>query len=160
MSKKRVFLIATGLTLLFIASGVYVFRNGVYSFWDSDVKRIDTQEAQQMLQKKSYVLIDARAQNEFAVSHLKGSMLYEESLVDKLNKNEPILIYCTIGVRSNRIAKQLSDMGFEVYDMQEGILGWANNELPLIDPEGQATEKVHTYNKSFAPLLKKGTAVY
>ena len=154
------FLIATSLTLLFIAFGVYVFRNGVYSFWDSDVKRINTQEAQQMLQKKSYVLIDARAQNEFAVSHLKGSMLYEESLVDKLNKNEPILIYCTIGVRSNRVAKELSDRGFEVYDMKEGILGWANNELPLIDPEDQATEKVHTYNKSFAPLLKKGTAVY
>lgn len=160
MSKKRVFLIATGLTLLFIAFGVYVFRNGVYSFWDSDVKRIDTQEAQQMLQKKSYVLIDARAQDEFAVSHLKGSMLYEESLVHKLNKNEPILIYCTIGVRSNRIAKQLSDMGFEVYDMQEGILGWANNELPVIDSAGNTTKNIHTYNKSFAPLLKKGTAVY
>lgn len=153
-------LIAASLTLILIAFGAYVYQNGIYSFWDSDVKRINTQKAQKMLENKPFVLIDARSPEEFAVSHLEGSIRYEESIIEQLNVNEPIVIYCTVGVRSNRVAKELSDKGFEVYDMKEGILGWANNELPLVNPGGQATEKVHTYNKSFAHLLKKGTAIY
>ncbi|NVK84597.1 MAG: rhodanese-like domain-containing protein [Cytophagia bacterium] len=160
MSKKLSLLLISGLALFLFAFGIYVFQNGFFSFWDSDVKRIDTEEAKQLLTETSPILIDARAPEEFEVSHLKGSMLFEDGVLERLDKTQPIVIYCTIGVRSNRVAKQISDQGFDVYDMKDGILGWANGDLPIIDSEGQPTDRVHTYNKSFAHLLKKGTAVY
>lgn len=153
-------MIFIGLVVFLLAFGTYVFKNGFYSFWDSGVKRIDTQEAQMILSQQSPILIDARTVEEFSISHIQGSIRYEDDLVENLSKDQPLLIYCTIGVRSNKVAKQLSDLGFEVYDMKEGILGWANQELPLVNEANSPTNKVHTYNKSFSNLLKKGTAVY
>ena len=153
-------MLATGLIILTATIGLYIFRNGVYSFWDADVKRIDTEQAQELLQEQNLLLLDARTPEEFAVSHLKGATRFMEELSSSLPKDQPIVIYCTIGVRSNKVAKKLSDQGYEVYDMKEGILGWANSELPVVDNNGLPTENVHTYNKSFAHLLKKGTAVY
>lgn len=153
-------MLATGLIILTVAIGLYVFRHGIYSFWDADVRRIDTEQAQELLKKKDLFLLDARTPEEFAVSHLKGATRFEEGLSLSLPKGRPIVIYCTIGVRSNKLAKKLSDEGYEVYDMKEGILGWANSELPVVDNNGLPTEHVHTYNKSFAHLLKRGTAIY
>lgn len=149
-----------GLAIFLLASGIYIFKNGFYSFWDSDVKRIDSQKAKMILSQESPILLDARTPEEFLVSHLKGSIRYEDGIIQNLSKDQPILIYCTLGVRSNRVAKQLSDQGYKVYDMKDGIIGWVNNEFPLVDSDGLTTRNVHTYSKNFSSLLKKGTAVY
>lgn len=154
-------MVATGLAVLMITTGIIVFRKGIYSFWDSNVRRIDTEEAHQILQSQQPFVIDARTPEEFNVSHLQGAIRFEENLTDGIPKDRPLLIYCTVGVRSNRVAKELSDLGFsDVYDMKDGILGWANDQLPVVDNENQPTEKIHTYSKSFAHLLKHGEAVY
>lgn len=154
-------MVATGLAVLMITTGIIVFRKGIYSFWDGNVKRIDTEEAQQIWQNQEPFIIDARTPKEFNVSHLPGAIRFEENLTNRIPKDRPLLIYCTVGVRSNRVAKELSDLGFsDVYDMKEGILGWANNQLPVVDNEDEPTEKIHTYSKSFAHLLKHGEAVY
>lgn len=160
MSRKGLLLLFVGLAIFLLASGIYIFKNGFYSFWDSDVKRIDSQKAKMILSQESPILIDARTPEEFLVSHLKGSIRYEDGIIQNLPKDQPILIYCTLGVRSNRVAKQLSDQGYKVYDMKDGIIGWVNNEFPLVDSDGLTTQNVHTYSKNFSSLLKKGTAVY
>ncbi|WP_420385171.1 rhodanese-like domain-containing protein [Roseivirga sp.] len=154
-------MIATGITVLIVALGVVAFKKGIYSLWDANVHRIDSTEASELLKEKKPFIIDARTPEEYNVSHIDGAVRFEESLIGNIPNDRPILIYCTLGVRSNRTAKELSDLGFkEIYDMKDGILGWANGELPVVNTENEPTENIHTYNKSFAPLLKRGKAVY
>jgi len=52
-----------------------------------------------------------------------------------LDKNNPIIVYCRSGVRSNRAANILIENGFsEVYDMG-GILDWQEEGFPIIVEE-------------------------
>lgn len=155
-------MIAIGIIVFVSASVLYIKQKGLYTFFGAGtVERIESIEAAEIIQSKKPIIIDARTVEEFETSHLKNSIRFDESILSKLEKDQPILIYCTLGVRSNRLAKALSDAGYqEVYDMKDGILGWANQEYPLINNSGESTNQIHTYNKSFSPLLKKGTAVY
>ncbi len=162
MLKKKSILIILGIVVLAAISAIYVQQKGLYTFWGSNsVERIDSTSAQQLIEDKSPLIIDARTIEEFETSHLEQAMRFEPSILNSMDKKQPILIYCTVGVRSNRLAKQLSDAGFrEVYDMKDGIIGWANNAQPVIDSSNELTDRIHTYNKSVSPLLKKGTPVY
>ena len=160
MSKPRMIFLFSGILVLAIVAGIYIFKKGVFGFWDTEIERVDSAQAREILSEKKPFVIDARTPDEFNVSHLEGSVRFDESVIPQLSKDQPILIYCTLGVRSNRVAKQLSDMGYKVYDMKDGILGWANEQLPLVDNSNAPTEKVHTYNQSISTLLKNGTAVY
>ncbi len=140
---------------LFYESGIYTWR------MTKKVQRIKAKEATQIIAHQTPTILDARTEEEFALSHIEGALRFEESLLDSLPKNHPVLVYCTIGVRSNRVARQLRNAGFSlVYDMKDGILGWANSELPVVNSAGLPSDSIHTYNKSFSLLLRKGKAVY
>lgn len=154
-------MLVTGILAMLIAVAYYIYDQGVYTFLSPHVVRIDSEEAQDLLKEKNLLILDAREWKEFETSHLDGALHYDPAMLDSIPKDRPLLIYCTIGVRSNREAQKASERGFQkIYEMKDGIIGWANASFQLIDPEGKPTDSVHTYNKSFSPLLNKGTAVY
>lgn len=113
----------------------------------------------------NYQVLDAREKNEFEVSHLPGanwvgfeSFSLEE--VKSLDKNKPVLIYCTVGARSEEIGKKLQKAGFQrVYNLYGGIIHWAN-ENKALEVNGIPTKKVHTYSKSWGIWLSNGEKVY
>lgn len=84
----------------------------------------------------SVQLVDVRTPKEYKISHLKGAQNicvtsddFEEK-VKTLDKNEPVYVYCKIGGRSAKAAKQLKEMGFtKIYDMDGGILLWEEKKL-------------------------------
>lgn len=114
----------------------------------------------------SIVLLDTRAKEEFEVSHIDGSQFFDYSSFDASNlkgvsKSDTIVVYCSIGYRSERIGEKLQKAGFKnVYNLYGGIFHWKNQGGSVIDVEGESTEKVHTYNKSWSKFLKKGEKVY
>lgn len=161
MSKKRILLLVTGILAVLVAVAFYIYDQGIYTFLSPHVVRLESEEAKDLLNEKDLLILDAREDEEFRTSHLQGALHYDPAILDTIPKNQALLIYCTIGVRSNREAQKASEKGFQqIYEMKDGIIGWANASFQLIDQDGQTTDSVHTYNKSFSPLLKKGTAVY
>ncbi|MFC5624146.1 rhodanese-like domain-containing protein [Algoriphagus winogradskyi] len=112
-----------------------------------------------------YQVLDTREKEEFAVSHLEGAnwVGYETFSMKKLaslDKNKPVLVYCTVGARSQEIGKKLKEAGFsEVYNLYGGLIEWANEERPIFH-EGFPTNQVHTYSKSWGIWLNKGEKVY
>ena len=48
-----------------------------------------------------------------------------------LDKSLTYYVYCRSGKRSHAAAQWMSSQGFEVYDMQGGILHWMELGLPL-----------------------------
>ncbi|MUH34879.1 rhodanese-like domain-containing protein [Zobellia amurskyensis] len=114
------------------------------------------------------ILLDAREKAEFDVSHLKNAIWvgYDtfqlDSVVQKLqNKNSEIIVYCSIGVRSENIGEKLEKAGYtNVKNLYGGIFEWKNEGNPVYDPSGNETEQVHAFNKHWGKLLTSGEKVY
>jgi predicted sulfurtransferase len=54
-----------------------------------------------------------------------GGVLRYSILIEALDKEKPVMVYCKSGGRSARAASILKDKGFEnVYDLDGGIIGW------------------------------------
>lgn len=117
---------------------------------------------------KSALFLDAREIEEYNTSHINGAMYvgYKEfdsnSISEKIaDKNTPIVVYCSIGVRSEKIGYKLSKLGFtNVLNLYGGIFEWKNNGNVVVDNSGKETEEVHTYNKHWSKYLTKGTKIY
>lgn len=105
------------------------------------------------------VFLDAREQEEYAVSHLPSAIHlgYNSPDYDQLNqidKSRPVVVYCTVGYRSERAAKKLRKLGFsQVYNLYGSIYAWKLAGLPLKDAAGQSTEKVHTYSRKWGSFV-------
>ena len=118
--------------------------------------------------KNDVVLLDAREQNEYDVSHLKNAVFvgYDnfnlKKTVKKLpNKNAKIVVYCSLGIRSEDISEKLTKKGFtNVLNLYGGIFEWKNNNYNVFSSEGKATEKVHTFSEEWSKWLLKGEKIY
>jgi rhodanese-related sulfurtransferase len=101
-------------------------------------------------------IFDAREQAEFEVSHIPGAEFvgykhFNIHAYSRLPKDTPIVVYCSIGYRSEKIGEQLKAKGFtKVYNLYGSIFEWANKGYPLIDKSGRETREVHTYNKEWS----------
>ena len=121
------------------------------------------------LPKTNAILLDAREQKEFNVSHLKNALYVgynkfrPKETIAKLpkDKNAKIVVYCSLGIRSEVVADKLIKEGYtNVYNLYGGIFEWKNANFKVVDTLGNTTEKVHTFNKSWSKWLKKGKKVY
>lgn len=128
-----------------------------------DSLAISPEEAQAL---QDPIYLDAREVAEYEVSHLPGAMRigYDApkfKMLKKLDKDRPVVVYCTIGYRSERMAAKLRKRGFQnVYNLYGSIYAWSLAGLPLVGADGQPTEMIHTYNKewgSYFPDEEKKT---
>lgn len=114
------------------------------------------------------VFLDTREKEEFNVSHLKNAIwvgyktFRTDSVRMKVPENDtPIIVYCSIGVRSEDIGEKLEAMGYtNVKNLYGGIFEWKNNDHEVYDTEGKETQKVHAFNRHWGKLLIKGEKVF
>lgn len=125
---------------------------------------VDTVTPDQLLQQihegQSISLLDARTETEYAVSHIPGARRIDPRDPDlqALDGAEaaPIVIYCSVGWRSARVARLLTARGFRsVRSLEGGLFEWANRRGPLVDDRGYATTVVHPYGFPAFLLLKR-----
>jgi rhodanese-related sulfurtransferase len=119
----------------------------------------------QVTNLSTYQVLDAREKTEHEVSHLQNAIwvghdTFTLKSVAELDKNKPVLIYCTVGARSEEIGKKLQKEGFtRVYNLYGGIVHWVNEGRPVF-AKGKPTQKVHTYSQPWSVWLTKGEKVY
>lgn len=117
---------------------------------------------------KDIILLDAREKKEFKVSHLEGAKFvgYERFNLKKTIKSLPnkeacIVVYCSLGVRSEDIAEKLKEAGYtNLFNLYGGIFEWKNNENKVVNQKGVETQKVHAFSKEWGVWLLKGVKVY
>lgn len=130
---------------------------------DHSVEEINVDEA---LRRPDAVFLDARSFDEYAVSHIPASKWvgFEEfdiEKVEELDKNAPIIVYCSIGYRSEKITKQLVEAGFtNVFNLYGGIFEWVNRSYPIVDSYGNPTDQIHAYNRKWGVWLSRGDKIY
>ena len=119
----------------------------------------------QIFNLENYQVLDTREKEEFEVSHLQGANwvgydTFSLEKVESLDKNQPVLVYCTVGARSQDIGKKLREAGFkQVYNLYGGIIHWSNESKPLFK-DSLPTKQVHTYSRTWGVWLTSGEKVY
>ena len=112
------------------------------------------------------VLLDTRAKAEFEVSHIQGARwvdyeTFELAMVADIPKDRPVVVYCSVGYRSEQIGEKLKSLGYaDVRNLYGGIFQWKNNGHTVVNPQGQPTDSVHCYNKLWSIWMKNGVKVY
>lgn len=106
------------------------------------------------------VLLDVRERDEFEVSHLQGAMLATNlsmalSVLQTKPKDTPIVVYCSVGMRSSELASNLKHSGYtQVTNLEGSIFEWANAGLPVYRGN-QAQATVHPYSRKWGALLNE-----
>ena len=131
------------------------------------VPYIAVTELKNLQQKNKVVILDSRELVEFKVSHIEGAILVGynhfrlSSLPDSVDKKTPIVVYCTLGVRSEVIANQLIENGYtDVKNLYGGISEWKNKDYIVIDSIQRMTENIHVYSKKWGKWLTKGNPIF
>lgn len=110
-------------------------------------------------------LLDTREGKEYAVSSIQGAinvgfLFYSQNRVAEVKKNDLIVVYCTIGARSETIGERLMKSGYNnVYNLYGGIIEWKNLGYPVYQ-NGKETANVHVYSKKWGVWLTNGKANY
>jgi rhodanese-related sulfurtransferase len=105
------------------------------------------------------VVLDARTEDEYAVSHLQGAVQidpYKPSLrpLRGFPKDTSIVLYSSVGYRGARVANFLERQGYtQVYNLDGGQFRWANQGRPVFRHD-RPTAEVHPYNPTWGLLLE------
>ena len=82
-------------------------------------------------------VLDVRTADEFENGHLRAAVNLDwngsdfETGMAKLNKEEPVFVYCLSGGRSHSAAEKMRSVGFkQVYELDGGIMKWRAANLP------------------------------
>ncbi len=114
--------------------------------------------------RKESVILDARETAEFDVSHIEGALQIgydtpDFNILKDLPLDTEIVVYCSIGYRSEKIGEKLQERGYtNVSNLYGGIFEWSNREYELVDTNGQKTNIVHTYSRRWSKWVNPDKA--
>lgn len=126
---------------------------------------IKTDQLKALLKKEKVFLLDARELVEFKVSHIKNSTYvgFEKFDIKKIKQNLPkgslIVVYCSVGYRSGKVADEIIEAGYKAYNLYGGLFGWSNSGNLVFDDNELATKKVHGFNQKWSKWITNGEVV-
>ena len=163
-----IFNMTIGLFLIIFSVGAQTeFDDKLKTLYNNTIVTIQPVEVKiLMIRKEKIVLLDTRGKVEYDVSHIQGAKFieyesYSSNDFKHIPKNARIIVYCSVGYRSERVGEKLLELGYKnVHNIYGGIFEWKNAGFEVVNKFNQPTDSVHTYNKSWAKWLVKGIKVY
>ncbi len=126
----------------------------------TDFPTISLEETNKKLNQANIYFLDTRKKEEFDISHLKNAKWvgYDEFNLNSVIKHIPltaeIIVYCSIGARSQNIGEQLKKVGYRnVKNLYGGLFNWANHNYPMYDNLGNQTDQIHGYSKDWGKWI-------
>ncbi|GAB3752665.1 thioredoxin domain-containing protein [Spirosoma pomorum] len=105
-------------------------------------------------------LIDVRTPAEFGDGHLPNATNINSQGADftqslsKLDKNQPVYVYCMSGGRSKGAVEKLHELGYDqVYELKGGYLKWASRMMP-VEGVNRSTDKAQWSTARFDSLIQ------
>lgn len=108
---------------------------------------------------ETFVLLDVREADEYAVSHLPSAVHVDpgadaEAVLALAGKETPVVLYCSVGYRSSKLARRLQKAGFtQVANLEGSIFKWANEGRRVVRAD-TSVQQVHPYNDRWGKLLE------
>lgn len=138
------------------------FDRKVSQMLDFSVPLIGVEELKNI--RNEVHIFDARELVEYETSHIEGAKYigYDKldlSALENVPKDAKVIVYCSIGYRSEKIGEKLQRMGYtNVYNLYGSIFEWVNNGYKVVDKNGKATNLLHTYNKNWSKWVAEEQA--
>jgi rhodanese-related sulfurtransferase len=114
----------------------------------------------------SPIFLDARTLNEFNVSHIENARFVgfdsmQLSALEGIEKDQPLVVYCSVGYRSEKVAERLIELGYtNVKNLYGGLFEWMNQNRTVVDVNNLKTKRIHAYDKTWGVWLTQGEKVY
>ena len=111
------------------------------------------------------LLLDVRTPAEFRVSHLHEARFVNFDSINTatfadIDRSRPVVVYCSVGFRSERLGERLHALGFRnVRNLYGGLFEWVNQGYPVYNAQG-ITPNVHPYSAAWGIWLKRGHKAY
>lgn len=100
---------------------------------------VDVEEFEAAISDTTVQVLDVRTAEEYMEGHIERSInidvktdTFEVGANTRLNKSHTVALYCRSGRRSKKAAEILSNNGFKVIELNEGITSWTNNNKTTI----------------------------
>lgn len=134
----------------------------------ADVQHMSPDELEaQLVAPRPPLVFDSRSEAEFAVSHIDGARhvdpgiwasTFRRRFGDEL-KGRTVVIYCSVGVRSSRLAARIADLAKDagaagVFNLEGGLFRWHNEGRALVGPNGP-TDEIHPYDAQWGRYLTR-----
>jgi rhodanese-related sulfurtransferase len=88
------------------------------------------------------VVLDVREPDEWQAGHIEGAVHIPLSQlptrVEELSPDDEIVVVCRSGGRSSRAAGWLSQNGFDVLNLDGGMVAWAASGQKMVSETGEA----------------------
>jgi len=153
-------------TLSFSQGQRQSYHDMLKTYYKNTVATIQPSELyKKMLKGEKIIILDTREQKEYSVSKIKGAIhvgydKFDIKSSDTFDRNTTVVVYCTIGARSENIGEKLKKEGFKkVFNLYGGLIYWKNQGYPVVDKSGKPTQNIHVYSAEWGKWLKKGNAV-
>lgn len=120
---------------------------------------LSCQDLHTKLDTPNLFILDAREKNEYDVSHLPNSIWvgydsFDIKTVQEIPLHATIVLYCSVGYRSEKIGEKLQTLGYsKVYNLYGGIFEWSNLKMPLVDNFNKSTNQIHPYSEEWEQFL-------
>ncbi len=132
------------------------------------VSYISVTELRMLQTHNKALILDSREEKEYKVSHLSAAenVGYDRFDIEEFKKTHPnkdttIVVYCSVGIRSEDIGEKLQQAGYtNVKNLYGGIFLWKEKNFPVVDSTQTETQNIHTFDKIWGAYLKKGKKVY
>lgn len=134
------------------------------SLYKHSVPLISVEELIKINKKELYIL-DTREEEEFNVSHIKnarnvGYFWFDMRKIYDIPMSATIVLYCSVGMRSEKIGEKLLEAGYKnVFNLYGSLFEWVNQGNPVYKKNGVQTSEIHTYNESWSRWVSRGTKV-
>lgn len=133
-----------------------------------DVEHVSADELSRLMAtapENAPILLDVREEAEYAVSHLPNAVRVQpgtdrSAFLDTLDRDAPIVAYCSVGYRSSELVQKLRERGFtNIRNLEGSIFEWANGGRS-VERDGRGVEEVHPFDEQWGKLLRQELHAY
>lgn len=105
-----------------------------------NITNLTAEEAKEKIDSSQVVVVDVRTPEEYSKAKISGSISLPLDQLDQkaetvlVDKNQPVMVYCLSGSRSQVAANILSKKGYQkIYNLTHGLMEWRLKQMPLIN---------------------------
>ena len=128
----------TGIILAAVLAIIVVVAWAVNAYRNKGFKAVSSDEFVRIIGDTDTVqLVDVRTKEEYEEGHISNALLidyysynFEEQAIAKLSKEKTVAVYCRSGRRSASATRKLVKLGYEVVNLDGGILAWERAKMP------------------------------
>ena len=128
----------TGIILAAVLAIIVVAAWAVNAYRNKGFKTVSSDEFARLIGDTDTVqLVDVRTKEEYEEGHISNALLidyysynFEEQAIAKLSKEKAVAVYCRSGRRSATATRKLVKLGYEVVNLDGGILAWERAKMP------------------------------